>query len=706
MSRTIKKALAAVVFAIVFLTGILCFAVINAAHAEGASPVKMLEGASVRYQMQEETDRSGIRFTAYVETEYKADNPEAVYGMLLIPSDLLGEGELTVGTASAVNKVVEVWTTSEEEGFDRFNVVLYNIPESEYGRVITARAYVKNGDVYTYSEESVSRSLGQVASLALADGDQNVEELNAYVDGAVVNFSVQESVSMEVGESVKASVKIEPQELAAVYESESDTVLSVADDGTITAVAEGVASVTVRLGSAEKTINVTVTKATEPLEAEITDYFVALGTFGTEDAAYYAQNAVRGGTVDGTKLMTVLSRVSARTTAEGSTSLEKLKNLGVITEEQIDVLSQTGVDGKTANEVLRSLYAYVKENNATLTDAELSTLVSVGAVEEGEKAAVAQQISTFGFIAPTKAEAIFIALATRIDETTSDRASALAVLKDINATQNTDGWNTQLNSAEVSGKDMMVALNITCSFIGGTLEDYEYLEEQNVITAEQANYFIRHGNNSNKAQGTEIVNLMISLAKPFDAEVADGTQAVATLKAQSVIGNDAAWLAIVNDADREVTVESLVNLVDKATDKIKALNAAELSAEVLDWFATPHTVKDSETTTRDCNIFSGSYNGEYFRKNAKLGGTLNQTETENMLVRAFRVVCNNWWVTIGNINKSINDVGFTFSEDAAENEAMKEYWTKCFNHEQSIEGEPLRILMTRIYDYMNGGISE
>ena len=171
MSRTIKKALAAVVFAIVSLTGILCFAVINAAHAEGASPVKMLEGASVRYQMQEESDRSGIRFTAYVETEYKADNPEAVYGMLLIPSDLLGEGELTVGTASAVNKVVEVWTTSEEEGFDRFNVVLYNIPESEYGRVITARAYVKNGDVYTYSEESVSRSLGQVASLALADGD-------------------------------------------------------------------------------------------------------------------------------------------------------------------------------------------------------------------------------------------------------------------------------------------------------------------------------------------------------------------------------------------------------------------------------------------------------------------------------------------------------------------------------------------------------
>ena len=693
MSKTFRKTAALIVFAVVAIISAFCFNVFNTARAESAAPVKMMAGASVRYKAEEEIDRSGIRFSALAETAYKSENPDAVYGMLLIPSDLLGENELTVETPSAVDKVVEVWATSEEEGFDRFNVVLYNIPESEYGRVITARAYVKNGDVYTYSEESVSRSLGQVASLALKAGDNRIEELNAYVDGAVANFAVQESAALEVGESVKASVTVEPQELVAIYESEDETVLSVADDGTITAHAEGVSSVTVRLGSAQKTISVTVTKATEPLETEITDYFVALGAFGTEDAAYYTQNAVRGGTVDGAKLNTLLSRVSARTTAEGTNSLEKLKNLGVITEEQVAALSEASVNGKIANEVIRSLYGFVSKNNVTLTDAELNTLISVGGIEEGEKTAVAQQISAFGFISSEKTEAIFLALAKKIDNTVTDRESALAVLKDINAAQNTEGWNTQLNSAEVSGKDLMTALSITCNFIGGTLEDYNYLAEQNVITAEQAAYFIRHGNNSNKAEGTKIVELLIALAKPFDAEVADGTQAVSTLKAQGVIGNDVGWLAIVNDPNKEVTVENLVNLVEKATDKIMALSAAELSDEVLDWYVAQGIIKE------------GNYGKEYFRENAKAGGTLNQGETQNLLIRAFRKVTGNGGSGT-TLTNAITASGFTFSDDPSENETLREYWYARIQSKNPVDGEMLRVLMIRIYDYMNGGISE
>ena len=441
------------------------------------------------------------------------------------------------------------------------------------------------------------------------------------------------------------------------------------------------------LSSLAETMKNTV--VTEPLTEEIVNYFTSLGVFSAEDGTYYLQNAVQGGAVDGAKLNTLLSRVSARAEAEGETSLEKLKNLGVITEEQVAALSEASVSGKIANEVIRSLYNFVGKNNVTLTDAELNTLVSVGGIEEGEKAAVAQQISAFGFISSEKTEAIFLALAKKIDNTVTDRESALAVLKDINAAQNTEGWNTQLNSAEVSGKDLMTALSITCNFIGGTLEDYNYLAGQNVITAEQAAYFIRHGNNSNKAEGTKIVELLIALAKPFDAEAADGTQAVATLKAQGVIGNDVGWLAIVNDPNKEVTVENLVNLVEKATDKVMALNAAELSDEVLDWYVAQGV------------IVEGTYGKEYYKNNAKTGGTPNQGETMYFLARAFRIVTGKAGATASTLPDLIDATDFTFSDDLSEDAALREYWYARMQTKHPVDGEMLRLLMIRIYDYVN-----
>lgn len=434
---------------------------------------------------------------------------------------------------------------------------------------------------------------------------------------------------------------------------------------------------------------------TEPLTEEIVDYFTELGIIKAEDGAYYMQNAVQGGAVDGAKLNAMLSRISSRVEAEGATSLEKLKNLGVITEEQATALGGANVSGKTANEVIRSVYDFVGKNNVTLTEAELGALVSVGAITEGEKAAIARQISAFGFIGSEKTDAIFLALAKRIDETAADRESALAVLKDINAVLNPDGWNTQLASGEISGKDLMAAVSVSCKFIAGTLEDYEYLEEKGVITAEQAAYFVRRGNNSNKAEGTKIVELLVALAKPFDAGVSDGTSAVATLKAQGVIGNDAGWLAIVNDPEKEVTVENLVNLVEKATDKIMTLDASELSDEVLDWYVAQGIIKE------------GNYGKEYYKKNAKTGGTLNQGETQNMLVRAFRKVTGNAGATASNLPGVIDKSDFTFSDDQGGDAALREYWyARIESKTNPVDGEMLRVLMIRIYDYMNGGVSE
>ena len=65
--------------------------------------VAMRVGASVRIE-----DPAGIRFRGEVNAKYFTDgvlNENYTVGMLIVPSQLL-EGELTVGSAKAVNKQV------------------------------------------------------------------------------------------------------------------------------------------------------------------------------------------------------------------------------------------------------------------------------------------------------------------------------------------------------------------------------------------------------------------------------------------------------------------------------------------------------------------------------------------------------------------------------------------------------------------------
>ena len=252
-----------------FLATVCClslFFVRSVSAQTETADIYMADGAAVRYKEQEETDRSGIRFDAFVSSEYKSENPSAAYGMLLIPASELGEGALTKETAGAIDKETEVWRAeSDTEGYDKFSTVLYNIPESAYGTVIAARAYIENGEDVVYAEQTIERSIAQVASEAVAEGDDH-EELLAYIDGALKtenggSFTVAESsLDLYVGDSKKLTVTIAPAELTAIYASDNGEVVSVSQDGTLTALAEGSANVTVTLGSAVKTVEVSVTE--------------------------------------------------------------------------------------------------------------------------------------------------------------------------------------------------------------------------------------------------------------------------------------------------------------------------------------------------------------------------------------------------------------------------------------------------------------
>lgn len=256
----------ALLFALFVFMGAGIF-VFQAKAADGVSLIMMEEGASVRYKEQGDAeDLSGLRFSAYVEEAYTSENATAEYGMLLIPEKMLGDEELTVATVGAVNKKSEVWrAVSDKEGYKKFSTVLYAIPETDYGTVVAVRAYIKDGDEYVYSSETILRSVGQVASYALAEGDVKESELLAYVDGALENLTVTETeVKLLTDETADLTVSVSPAELKAIFSSDDESVATVDENGKITAVGTGECNVKVQVGSTEKNVSVSVEEIPEP----------------------------------------------------------------------------------------------------------------------------------------------------------------------------------------------------------------------------------------------------------------------------------------------------------------------------------------------------------------------------------------------------------------------------------------------------------
>lgn len=256
----------ALLFALFVFMGAGIF-IFQAKAADGVSLIMMEEGASVRYKEQGDAeDLSGLRFSAYVEEAYTSENATAEYGMLLIPEKMLGDEELTVATVGAVNKKSEVWrAVSDKVGYKKFSTVLYAIPETDYGTVVAVRAYIKDGDEYVYSSETILRSVGQVASYALAEGDIKESELLAYVDGALENLTVTETeVKLLTDETADLTVSVSPAELKAIFSSDDESVATVDENGKITAVGTGVCNVKVQVGSTAKNVSVSVEEIPEP----------------------------------------------------------------------------------------------------------------------------------------------------------------------------------------------------------------------------------------------------------------------------------------------------------------------------------------------------------------------------------------------------------------------------------------------------------
>ena len=446
---------------------------------------------------------------------------------------------------------------------------------------------------------------------------------------------------------------------------------------------------------------------TEPLTSDDLAQVVSLGILTQEQAQYFIDNAVFAGTTDKAQLSDFLSKISSRIVIEGTTYSEKLFNAGVIDENQKAVLErdETVVAGDVANQIIRNTVAYVKENNVALSADYIKFLQDKGIVTAEDNLSV---ISTFGFVPKTLGQKIFIGLAEYIDPSVSeDINAAIDLFADINAVTNAQSWKDSFASASETlyGNDFLNVINIVCKFTekDGTFEDYKYLADNSYISSEDMIYYIRHANNGNTAERAKIVALIEVLGKAMDTDgsVTDGLTAIAEIKANGVISNDTAWVNIVNSQEETIKVQDVINLVDKSVAKIKTMEGSGgdvvyLTDEVLNYF-----------TEKQFIGVSGIPDKEYYRSHANSANTdpISQSGTQSMLTRAFRAVTGAGTnVSAAAISKYIDESDFKFSDDETEDATVRAYWYNFLKNKGVVDGEMLRVLMTRIYDYMNSGV--
>ena len=228
---------------------------LNVATADtSALNISLKSGASIRT-----TDPIGIRFETTV-TGLTAESANYSYGTLVVPTDLLGNAELTHETADVVDIVKKVWV-GETESEKTYYAVITDIPETAagYGRELAARSYYKVNGEYVYSEVTAKRSVAQVAANLLSQGYQDPNGLYAnYVNSVAESVEVSAStVEMVVGGKYTLTATTSPANYGVVWESKTPAVATV-KDGKITAVAEGTAEIVAKLGEKEAICTVTV----------------------------------------------------------------------------------------------------------------------------------------------------------------------------------------------------------------------------------------------------------------------------------------------------------------------------------------------------------------------------------------------------------------------------------------------------------------
>ncbi len=247
------------------------------------SSFAMQDGAAIRKDTP-----TGIRFLTDINGSDLAKLPaNAKFGTLIMPQTVLGENELTRETANVQDVKAKIWyeqkniTEPAEEGaeptvvdtLNTFTGVLVgtsainDFPVAYYNEPIVARSYVTYTDseenVYTvYATNSQTRSVAYVASAALEDGESDDQNVMKNIVDTVIGdaFRVRADKSiLFLGDEAYQLTVTGNKGLVVSYTTSNKDVVTVSEDGKVTAVAAGEASVTATLGTKSFTFTFRVT---------------------------------------------------------------------------------------------------------------------------------------------------------------------------------------------------------------------------------------------------------------------------------------------------------------------------------------------------------------------------------------------------------------------------------------------------------------
>ena len=254
----------ALILALAFAMGGFALTRINATVADSADFTTA--GASVRLD-----DPSGLRFTTKVSESYIAELDAEYgaggyqFGTLLLPKALLGENELTAETDLVLNQPRTKWGETAEEGFKAYHVALTGITAENYGTEICARSYVRipagNGYTYVNYSDGITRSIGVVAQSAILDGEED-ELLTTYLNGAVKGVTVDATAELDIGGTYVLTATTSPAGYKVAFSTSDPQVATVSENGVITGISAGNATVTVSVADKTATCAVTVSNST------------------------------------------------------------------------------------------------------------------------------------------------------------------------------------------------------------------------------------------------------------------------------------------------------------------------------------------------------------------------------------------------------------------------------------------------------------
>lgn len=154
------------------------------AEAEEATDGLKVIGASIRF-INADTAVDGIRFAVGVKADALTDETKSNYHLLVMPTALLTDGELTKGetysytageeTKYAYAQDIKIdWAKATDETVDNeaykvVRIYLNEIGADYYTTDVTARAYYQDGENAPVYSEAIERSYYSVANAALDD---------------------------------------------------------------------------------------------------------------------------------------------------------------------------------------------------------------------------------------------------------------------------------------------------------------------------------------------------------------------------------------------------------------------------------------------------------------------------------------------------------------------------------------------------------